>query len=159
MQANHAVIEATKAFKFECLDNHPSVIILSAKNEIRLKKVQTYLSENNIQFRSFQEPDIGNQLTALATEPIFSDRRHLFQKYQLVKEPERPVHLTRYVYQYPDGSYYRWFGDCYRYEHKVANINDANFHDSDSYSWRQSGGKVLEISLTGSVKTLKGDVQ
>lgn len=146
------MIEAAKAFKLECLDNHPSVIILAARSELRLKNIQTYLSEQQIQFVPFCEPDLDNQLTALATEPIYSEKRHLFQKYHLVKEPDTPVQLTRYVYQYPDGTYARWFGDCYRGEHKVSDINYADFYDYSSESSRGDGGKYLTVSLKGGVK-------
>ena len=88
MQSAHAILEATKAFNFEQLQDHPSVIVLAAKNESRLHRVRTYLIENNVQHVHFYEPDMDNQLTALATEAIFSDRRSLFRKYQLVSAPQ-----------------------------------------------------------------------
>jgi hypothetical protein len=79
------VIEATKAFDLERLSDHPSVIILSAKNENRLHRVRKHLIDNGIQHVHFYEPDLGDELTALATEPIFSDRRDIFRKYQLLR--------------------------------------------------------------------------
>lgn len=105
------MIEATKAFNLERLQDHPSVILLSAKNENRLQRVRKYLIDNGIQHVHFYEPDLDDDLTALATEPIYSDRRALFQKYQLVKQPEPYREEDRYVLKYPEG-YWAHRGDC-----------------------------------------------
>lgn len=109
VQSCHAVIEATKAFDVKSLPDHPSVIILSAKNEHRLHRVRKYLIEQGIRHVHFYEPDRDDELTALATEPIFSDRRHLFQKYQLVKHPKPDAEHIRYVRKHDDGSYFGGF--------------------------------------------------
>jgi hypothetical protein len=85
VQSCHAVIEATKAFDLERLSDHPSVIILSAKDEARLHRVRNYLIEQGIQHVHFYEPDLDYELTALATQPVFGERRRLFRKYQLLK--------------------------------------------------------------------------
>lgn len=85
VQSCHAVIEATKAFNLERLLDHPSVIILSAKDENRLHRVRKYLVEQGIQHVHFYEPDLDDELTAIATEPIYSDRRPAFRKFQLLR--------------------------------------------------------------------------
>lgn len=85
VQSCHACIEAAKAFDFEQLPDHPSVIILHIKDENRLHRVRKYLVDNGVRHAHFYEPDRGDELTALATEPIFEDKRHLFRKYQLLK--------------------------------------------------------------------------
>jgi hypothetical protein len=89
VQSCHAVIEATKAFKFECLPDHPHLVLLAIKDESRLQKVQTYLSEHRIQFKSFYESDINDSLTAVATEPIAAESsvRKYLRKFQLLKDP------------------------------------------------------------------------
>jgi hypothetical protein len=46
--------------------------------------VRKYLVENGIRHAHFYEPDIENQLTALATEPLFGEQRNLMKKYQLL---------------------------------------------------------------------------
>jgi hypothetical protein len=61
---------------------HPSVIILSIKNERKLQKIA---NELKVKYRPFFEPDIGNQLTAIATEPISGEDRNMFRKYNLIK--------------------------------------------------------------------------
>jgi hypothetical protein len=85
VQSVHAAIEAGKAFDLESLPDHPYVVILSAKNEQRLHRVRRYLVDQGVRHAHFCESDLGNELTALATEPIRGDRRNLFRKYQLLK--------------------------------------------------------------------------
>lgn len=136
VQSCHAVIEATKAFNIERLSDHPSVIILSAKNENRLHRVRKYLIEQGVQHVHFYEPDMDDELTALATEPIFGDRREAFRKYQLLDTNPDAQHI-KYARKHADGSYYRWMGECGSSEHKTWNIEDANLFDSkdDALAW------------------------
>lgn len=82
VQSCHAAIEAAKSFDLQGL-SHPSVILLSAKNEQRLHRASKYLVSQGIDHVHFREPDIGNQLTAIATEPIIGETRDLLKKYQL----------------------------------------------------------------------------
>ena len=37
--------------------------------------------------RPFHEPDRGNELTAMATEPIFGPHRRLFRRYRCLGPP------------------------------------------------------------------------
>lgn len=87
VQSCHACIEASKAFQFDALHEHPSVIILSVKDENRLHHVRKFLVDNQVQHVHFYEPDVGNELTSLATEPISqnSPKRKLLRKFQLLK--------------------------------------------------------------------------
>lgn len=61
------------------------MILLSSKNEDKLEQNIRFLKENNINFVSFREPDIGFQLTAVATEPIYNEKRNLFRRFQLLR--------------------------------------------------------------------------
>jgi len=89
VQSAHASIECAKSFKLDRLSDHPSVIILSAKNEAKLHRVRKYLIEQGIRHVHFYEPDIENELTAIATEPIEkSSIRLALKKYQLLKSKE-----------------------------------------------------------------------
>ena len=83
VQSCHACIEAAHSFKVADLPQHPNVIILQVKNEEKLYRVQDYLSQREIRFESFIEPDIGDQITAIATEPISGDSRQFFKRFQL----------------------------------------------------------------------------
>jgi len=85
VQSCHAAIEAANHFDFDSLEDHPYVVILSARDESRLHRVRKYLIGEGIKHVHFYESDLDDQLTALATEPIHGDRRKLFRKYQLLK--------------------------------------------------------------------------
>lgn len=68
-------------------DPHPHLVVFGIKNETKLKKCLLHLDEAGIPYREFREPDIGNQLTAIATAPIVGeDRKHL-AKYCLLTSP------------------------------------------------------------------------
>jgi hypothetical protein len=82
VQSSHACIEVARTY-IKPNDEHPSVIICEVRSEDKLKMVMTEL-EGKIQFKTFQEPDIGNQFTALASEPIRGEQRKLFNRFQLI---------------------------------------------------------------------------
>jgi len=81
VQSAHAAIEASRAF-LEPGQEHPSVIIVIVKSEQKLKSIAAKL---DVKFRAFFEPDIGNQMTAIATAPISGEQRNFFKKFQLMK--------------------------------------------------------------------------
>lgn len=146
VQSCHACIEATKAFKLDRLSDHPSVIILSAKNETKLHRVRKYLIEQGVRHVHFYEPDIEDELTALATEPIFGDRREIFRKYQLLNN-EPDAHHTRYALKYPDG-YYHWRGDCAS-SHRTHLIQHADLYscESEAKGWHKDATKVVPVKV------------
>jgi hypothetical protein len=82
VQSCHASIEAARAFH-KPGDVHPSVIICEVKSEDKLKMVMSQI-EGQVRFKAFQEPDIGNQFTAFATEPLLGNKRDLFRRFQLI---------------------------------------------------------------------------
>jgi len=82
VQSCHASIEAARAFHRPG-DPHPSVIICEVKSEDKLKMVMSQI-EGQVRYKAFQEPDIGNQYTAFATEPLLGDARNFFRKFQLI---------------------------------------------------------------------------
>lgn len=60
--------------------------MLGVKNENKLREIEEKLNHHGIRLASFIEPDIGNQLTAIASEIINdSETRKLFKKYDLLK--------------------------------------------------------------------------
>jgi hypothetical protein len=86
VQAAHAAYESTKNFGTPNI--HPNIIICSVKSEHKLNQVGEYLLDKNIQYTPFREPDIGNQLTAIATCPLYGDQRNIMRKFQLLKGGE-----------------------------------------------------------------------
>lgn len=79
VQACHAAIEAASLISSDLA--HPHLVVCGIRNEPHLQKALSRLQQEGVVCRPFIEPDIGNQLTAFATEPIFSDRRHIFRRY------------------------------------------------------------------------------
>lgn len=88
VQACHAAIEA--ALSFGRLPDHPSVIICGIDSEAKLHNAHRRLTALGIQCHAFREPDIGNQLTAVACEPVYGEHRRIFRQYQLLQE-RRPT--------------------------------------------------------------------
>jgi len=84
VQSTHAAIEATRHLIPPQIE-HPHVIICEVSNEEKLKKQTSYLSSLGIKYKPFYEVDIGNQITAIATEPIYGEDRRHFKKYNLLK--------------------------------------------------------------------------
>lgn len=82
VQSVHAAIEATRLFIKEGQE-HPSVIIVEVKSEEKLKKVMEEL-DGRVNYKIFREPDRNNEITALATEPVYGDVRKLFSRFQLI---------------------------------------------------------------------------
>jgi hypothetical protein len=96
VQTAHACIEAARHFIPPQVE-HPHLIILSADSELHLHKIKAKLEAEGIPHKGFYEPDMGNQLTALATAPISGQSRNFFKKYKLLNpavssqpEPEIP---------------------------------------------------------------------
>ena len=71
-QAMHAAMEFSQQFKEECASWHfrsNSVIVLAAKNDKELWEFSQKLKREGLKFSEFREPDIGNELTAIAIVP------------------------------------------------------------------------------------------
>lgn len=71
-QSNHAAMEFAAKYPAEFYDWHKrsnSIINLNCKNELDLIKFGQKLSSRGIKFAEFREPDIGNELTAIAICP------------------------------------------------------------------------------------------
>lgn len=83
VQSCHAIIEATR--NFNMTGEHPSVIICEVKSEHKLREIAKELTGNHIKYCSFHEPDIGDQLTAIASEPLRLEKRDAFKRFQLLR--------------------------------------------------------------------------
>jgi hypothetical protein len=81
VQAIHAAIEGTSLFGKP--EPHPNLILCGIKDEVSLKNQIKIIESCGIRCASFYEPDLGNQLTAIASEPIYGDQRKVFRKLQL----------------------------------------------------------------------------
>jgi hypothetical protein len=83
VQSCHAAIEAARALLPAELQ-HPHLIVCGVHDEAALWRFLHKLQLHNIRFQAFLEPDQDNQLTALATEPVFDETRRLFRNLRLL---------------------------------------------------------------------------
>lgn len=84
VQSAHASIEMARAY-LNKNSEHPSLVLTIVKNEPKLKEMMKELFEKDIRFIVFREPDIGNQITAIATEPLNFDKRQKLSRLQLLQ--------------------------------------------------------------------------
>lgn len=84
VQAGHAAIEASRQYLPKD-DEHPSLIICTMKGEDQLQRAANDIEAQGIRIKRFYEPDIGNQLTAFATEPLTGESRKAMRKFQLMR--------------------------------------------------------------------------
>lgn len=80
-QAVHAAHES--GIKFGNPDHITSVVICGVPNEGSLISELEKTESKGIKTILFREPDINNQATAFATEPITSNSRKVFSKLNL----------------------------------------------------------------------------
>lgn len=82
VQSIHAAIEATR--QLDSKVEHPHLVLLVAKNENKLKKIQNELDKEGFQTYNFYESDRNNEMTAFAVGYIEDSQRERFKKYQLL---------------------------------------------------------------------------
>jgi hypothetical protein len=80
VQACHAAIEAARLLPQQLA--HPHLVVIGIPDERQLCRCLEHLRRVGIAHRPFHEPDRGNELTALATEPVFGQRRRLLRRYR-----------------------------------------------------------------------------
>lgn len=85
VQACHAAIEAAPLIPPDL--DHPHLVVCGVNSETHLEQAAYRLEKAGIRYRPFREADIDDQLTAIATEPIFGEDRRHFKKYNCLKMP------------------------------------------------------------------------
>jgi len=85
VQSCHAAIESAKAYLTNPQLEHPHVIVLGVDNEAQLRHFQLKIMALGIESRAFYEPDIGNQMTAIASRPVFGLERKPFARLKLLE--------------------------------------------------------------------------
>lgn len=83
VQACHASLEAARAF-LPTEHEHPFVIVCGVRDERRLWRCLNRIEQAGIRCRAFFEPDLDDQLTAVATEPVFGTQRRVFRPFPLL---------------------------------------------------------------------------
>ena len=68
VQAGHALAEFLLHYPHQGQEwNNHTLIYLGVENQAALEEWSKKLDEKNIEYAAFREPDIGNELTAIAT--------------------------------------------------------------------------------------------
>lgn len=81
IQTAHAVDELNKMIG-PSLHGTDNMVLFTAKSENHLFEISERLGLADIKHKTFFEPDI-DQFTAIATEPIFGERRDFFRNFKL----------------------------------------------------------------------------
>ena len=84
VQSCHASIEAARAIIDE-KDEHPSLVLCVENSKEDLERSLLWLNAMNIRSICFHEPDLGGELTAIATEPLTFDVRKRLKNFKLLK--------------------------------------------------------------------------
>ena len=66
VQATHAAIEATR-YLLPVEFDHPHLVLIGLSDQEAFTSLCALLERNQINYRLFFEPDLNNELTALAT--------------------------------------------------------------------------------------------
>jgi hypothetical protein len=82
IQASHVCLELGRFLPLP--DERYRIIILGIRSEPKLLSVINELNSLNILHKTFKEPDLNFQLTAIATEPLNEERSKLFSRYRLL---------------------------------------------------------------------------
>jgi hypothetical protein len=93
VQSGHAVIEAARAGLIPDGIEHPHLIILEVPHEGKLHAACEYLTRHGVRHARWSEPDLGDELTAIATEAVYGECRKLFSRFSLLRSPQ-PVEVT-----------------------------------------------------------------
>lgn len=85
VQSCHAAIEVARSLlPVEC--PHPHLVVCAVADERQLFQCLERLRRLGIAHRAFFEPDRGNELTAIGTEPISGERRRIFKRYRCLSQ-------------------------------------------------------------------------
>ena len=95
VQAAHACIEAAKAFLTDPSLDHPHLVVIGTNNLPQLNKCIRRLEEAGIAHRAFFESDLDEEMTAIATGPVFGEQRRFFAKYQLLHSSVKQEPVTK----------------------------------------------------------------
>lgn len=80
-QSSHAAHES--GIRFGDPAQISSIVLCGVSDEGALEKAHWMIEQSGIRSYLFREPDLGDEATALATEPIFGSKRKMFSKFNL----------------------------------------------------------------------------
>jgi hypothetical protein len=87
VQAVHAALEASRQF-LPPDSEHPHVVLCGVASEAHLLSAADHLFRWHIRCALFREPDRAQEATALATEPLWGERRRLLQRFRCLRRED-----------------------------------------------------------------------
>ena len=81
VQAVHASYEASKRFS-PCQEVIDYAVVCKVDSLELLLKAKNHLDSHYIQNYAFIEPDINNEITAIATEPLYGSKRKFLSNFK-----------------------------------------------------------------------------
>lgn len=84
VQAAHALLEASRQGLFDALEEHPHLVLCGVSDPQSLQAEIQLLQKLGTKFTVFREPDLGNQVTAVATEALNSKARRQLRHLRLL---------------------------------------------------------------------------
>ena len=87
VQACHAALEMGVIMEKQQVtpDETCFMVLLGVENEEMLKQAVMDIASQGIPMRPFFEPDIGNQMTAAASVPVYGKKRETFKRFKLLR--------------------------------------------------------------------------
>jgi hypothetical protein len=86
VQVAHAAMAAVNAFGFTPGKPHPNLVVCAVADEAELVAAFNRLKEKQVPCCAWMEEDMGGQMTAVATAPLFGDRRRPLKRFKLLTE-------------------------------------------------------------------------
>jgi hypothetical protein len=84
VQSIHSAFELARTMTIE---NHPSVVLLRAKNQEELLKQKEFIESCGLKTKLFFEP-FYNEFTSFAVEPVSEEEKYLFKKFKLIQNTD-----------------------------------------------------------------------
>lgn len=64
--------------------DHPHFVLTCVKDESELIKWICKIKQSNLECSIWKEPDMSNEITAVAVQPVYGDQRRFFRKLKLL---------------------------------------------------------------------------
>jgi uncharacterized ferredoxin-like protein len=84
VQSSHAAFVLGSSIKID-KPAEVNFVVCGAEDEKDLEKIRQHFKDNNCETVEFKEPDIGNQMTAIASHPIPYSQKRFASKYPLLR--------------------------------------------------------------------------
>lgn len=85
IQFGHVACALGKSLPDHVCPHKLNFVGIGVKNEAHLVKSSLNMDDNGIEYVVFREPDIGDEITAVASLPVTGAQREAFRKYKTLR--------------------------------------------------------------------------